>query len=118
MVCVPRRLATAAPVEGPPTPGPDDVAISAELARIHARAGADPGGPDLVTGGLIHVMGPGETLQTVAAEYHVPAQVILDGLPERAGAGPGEAADECFVDVGEPGVREVIPQVVEIGLRR
>ena len=67
-----------APVEGPPTPGPDDVAISAELARIHARAGADPGGPDLVTGGLIHVMGTGETLQTVAAEYHVPAQVILD----------------------------------------
>jgi surface antigen len=67
-----------APAPGAPTPGPDDVAISAELARIHARSGADPGGPDLVTGGLIHVIGPSETLQTVAAEYHVPAQVILD----------------------------------------
>ncbi len=46
------------------------------------------------------------------------AQVIVNGVAERAGAGLGEAADECFVDVGEPGVREVIPQVVEVGLRR
>src|SRR5216683_1739339 len=43
------------------------------------------------------------------------AQMILDGLPERVGARPGEAANECFVDVGEPGVREVVAQVVEVG---
>jgi len=43
------------------------------------------------------------------------AQMILNGLPERADAGPGEAADECVVDVGEPGVREVVAQVVEVG---
>jgi surface antigen len=66
------------PVEGPPTPGPDDVAISVELAKIHARSGPDPGGPDLVIGGLVHVVAAGETLQTVAAEYHVPSQTILD----------------------------------------
>jgi surface antigen len=67
-----------APVEGPPTPGPDDVAISTELARIHARSGPDAGGPDLVAGGLVHVMAPDETLQSVAAEYHVAPQLILD----------------------------------------
>lgn len=67
-----------APVEGPPTPGPDDIAISAELARIHAKSGPDAGGPDLVTGGLIHIVGPDETLQSVAAEYHVSQDLILD----------------------------------------
>jgi surface antigen len=79
------------PVDGPPTPGPDDIAISAELAKIHARSGPEPGGPELVTGGLIHVMAPGETLQSVAAEYHVAAQVILDdNALRRAGqVGPG-----------------------------
>src|SRR5258706_13455423 len=41
--------------------------------------------------------------------------MILNGLPERADAGPGEAADECVVDVGEPGVREVVAQVGEVG---
>ena len=65
-------------VEGMPTPGPDDAAISAELAKIHARAGMDPGGPDIVTGALIHVVAQGETLQSVAAEYHVSSQSILD----------------------------------------
>jgi len=43
------------------------------------------------------------------------AQVILNGVAERAGARPGEAADERFADVGEPGVREVVPQVAEVG---
>jgi surface antigen len=68
-----------APLEGQPTPGPDDVAISLELARIHARSGSQPGGPDLVSGGLVHVVAQGETLQSLAAEYHVSPQVILDG---------------------------------------
>lgn len=44
------------------TPGPDDVAISIELARIHARPGEDAGGPDVVSGGLVHVVAIGETL--------------------------------------------------------
>src|SRR5258706_48582 len=43
------------------------------------------------------------------------AQLVLDVPLERAGAGPGEAADECFVDVGEPGVREAVAQVVQVG---
>jgi hypothetical protein len=30
-------------------------------------------------------------------------------------AGPGEAADEALVDVGEAGVGEVVAQVVEVG---
>ena len=43
------------------------------------------------------------------------AQMILDGLPERVGARPGGAANERYVDVGEPGVREVVAEVVEVG---
>jgi hypothetical protein len=30
-------------------------------------------------------------------------------------SGPGEAADEAFVDVGKAGVGEVVAQVVEVG---
>ena len=64
--------------EPPPTPGPDDGAIATELARIHARPGMDPGGPDATSGGLIHVVGAGETLQVIASEYHVNMTDILD----------------------------------------
>ena len=42
-------------------------------------------------------------------------EMILDGLPERVGARPGGAANERYVDVGEPGVREVVAEVVEVG---
>jgi surface antigen len=64
--------------EPPPTPGPDDGAIATELARIHARPGMDPGGPDATSGGLIHVVGAGDTLQIIASEYHVNMTDILD----------------------------------------
>ena len=36
-------------------------------------------------------------------------QVVLGGGVEGVEAGPGEPADESFVDVGEPGVGEVVP---------
>ena len=72
------RMPVAPPVPGQATPGPDDAAIIAELARIHARPGMDPGGPDDASGGLIHVIGAGETLQTIASEYHVTATELLD----------------------------------------
>jgi hypothetical protein len=42
-------------------------------------------------------------------------QVVLGGGLEGVEPGPGEAADEVFVDVGEPGVGEVVAQVVEVG---
>src|SRR6202042_82828 len=42
-------------------------------------------------------------------------QVVLCGGLEGVEAGPGEAADEAFVDVGEAGVGEVVAQVVEVG---
>jgi hypothetical protein len=41
--------------------------------------------------------------------------VVQGGGLEGVEAGPGEAADEPFVDVGEPGVGEVVAQVVEVG---
>jgi peptidoglycan DL-endopeptidase LytE len=62
----------------PPTPGPDDVAIATELARIHAHSGSDPGGPDQASGGLVHIVAAGETLQTIAIEFHVSAKDLLD----------------------------------------
>ena len=76
--------------EPPPTPGPDDGAIATELARIHARAGMDPGGPDATSGGLIHVVGAGETLQVIAIEYHVNMTDILDANDLRR---PGQVLD-------------------------
>jgi hypothetical protein len=42
-------------------------------------------------------------------------QVVPGGCADGAEAGPGEPADEPFVDVGEPGVGEVVAQVVEAG---
>ena len=41
--------------------------------------------------------------------------MVLGGGLEGVEAGPGEAADEAFVDVGEPGVGEVVAQVVKVG---
>jgi len=81
--------------EPPPTPGPDDGAIATELARIHARPGMDPGGPDATSGGLIHVVGAGETLQVISSEYHVNMTDILDanGL-RRPGQVPLDVGDE------------------------
>lgn len=42
-------------------------------------------------------------------------QVVLGGGLEGVEAGPGEAADEALVDVGEAGVGQVVAQVVEVG---
>src|ERR1700727_1853039 len=42
-------------------------------------------------------------------------QVVAGGGLEDVEAGPGESADEVFVDVGEAGVGEVVAQVVEVG---
>ena len=42
-------------------------------------------------------------------------QVVAGGGLERVEAGPGEPADETLVDVGEPGMGEVVAQVVEVG---
>jgi hypothetical protein len=42
-------------------------------------------------------------------------QVVLGGGMEGVEAGPGEPADESFVDVGEPGVGEVVAQVIKVG---
>jgi hypothetical protein len=42
-------------------------------------------------------------------------QVVPGGGTEGVEAGPGETADEAFVDVGEAGVGEVVAQVVEVG---
>jgi hypothetical protein len=41
--------------------------------------------------------------------------MVPDRVPERVEAGPGEAADEGLVDVGEPGVGQVAAQVVQVG---
>jgi hypothetical protein len=41
-------------------------------------------------------------------------QVVLSGV-EGVEAGPGEAADKAFVDVGEARVSEVVAQVIEVG---
>jgi len=41
--------------------------------------------------------------------------VVVGGGLEGVEAGPGEAADESFVDIGESGVGEVVAQVVEVG---
>ena len=40
--------------------------------------------------------------------------MVLRGGLEGVEPGPGEAADEAFVDVGEPGVGQMVAQVVEI----
>ena len=40
---------------------------------------------------------------------------LAGGGLERVEAGPGEPADETLVDVGEPGMGEVVAQVVEVG---
>ena len=40
--------------------------------------------------------------------------MVQGGGLEGVEAGPGEAADEPFVDVGEPGVGEVVAQVVKV----
>jgi hypothetical protein len=42
-------------------------------------------------------------------------KVMLGGFAEGVEACPGEPADETFVDVGKPGVGEVVAQVVEVG---
>ena len=42
-------------------------------------------------------------------------QVVLGGGLEGVEACPGEPADESFIDVGEPGVGEVVAQVIEVG---
>ncbi len=65
-------------IEPQATLGPDDAAISIELARIHARPGPDAGGPDVVNGGLVHVVAVGETLQSIAIEYRLAASAVLD----------------------------------------
>ena len=66
--------------EPPPTPGPSDAAIAAELAHVHAHPGplsdVDASAPP--TGGVVHVVGPGETLQSIALEYRISAADILD----------------------------------------
>lgn len=49
------------------------------------------------------------------AEVLAVAQVILDGLPERVEARPGEAADKSFVYVWQAGVGEMVAQVVQVG---
>jgi hypothetical protein len=43
------------------------------------------------------------------------AQVLLGGGLEEVQACPGEALDECFVDVGQAGVGEVVAQVIQVG---
>ena len=42
-------------------------------------------------------------------------EVVLGGGVEGVEACPGEPADETFVDVGEPGVGEVVAQVIKVG---
>lgn len=73
----------------PPTPGPGDVAIAAEVARLHSRAGALSGinPAEEPAGGLVHVVGPGETLQSISLDYRLKPTEVLDANGLRA---PGQ----------------------------
>lgn len=72
-----RQGATA---EAPPTPGPDEMAMREELSRIHSRGGPLGGlnGTEPPSGGLVHIVGPRETLLSIAYDFRIKPDELLD----------------------------------------
>ena len=79
--------------EPPPTPSLGDVEIIAEVARLHSRPGplTDVNAAEPPSGGLVHVVGPGETLQSIALDYRLEPGDVLDanGLRTAGQVRPG-----------------------------
>ncbi len=77
---VARQHLERAQLQGPPTPTLTELAISEEVARQHSRTGplGLTNGTEPPSGGLVHVVASGETLEAVALDYRVGQQDLLD----------------------------------------